>query len=410
MGLGVQDETTRRSGMDVVQQPACQAVAACRGQRGYPADAMAAVEFDEDAQVGHRTRGVVQPDVAGARLGVASVQLGVRALLFDDEHVYAELQQVVEGSRVEVPEPVVMDGRHGSDASPAGFARPVWASEDGSMPITELPSGIHLCHEAFGDPADPVLLLMHGLGSQLLLWEEGFCDGLAAEGFRVVRYDHRDSGCSTILEEGSAYTLSDQAADAVGLLDHLGAPDAHVVGLSMGGMIAQTFAVEHPDRCRSMVSMASNTGNRDFGRPSGPVLEAMMAPAPADPTAAVEKELADRRLWASIWHDDDHARLVFAAYAERSLQPRHAFDRQVAAALAHGNREERLATIAVPTLVLHGTADNLITLGGGQRTAEAIPGADLVVVEGWGHDLAPGAWPQLIEAISTHCHRVDGTD
>ena len=278
------------------------------------------------------------------------------------------------------------------------------------MPITELPSGIHLCHEAFGDLADPVVLLMHGLGSQLLLWEEGFCDGLAAEGFRVVRYDHRDSGCSTILEEGSAYTLSDQAADAVGLLDHLGAPDAHVVGLSMGGMIAQTFAVEHPDRCRSMVSMASNTGNRDFGRPSGPALEAMMAPAPADPTAAVEKELADRRLWASIWHDDDHVRLVFAAYAERSLQPRHAFDRQVAAALAHGNREERLATIAVPTLVLHGTADNLITLGGGQRTAEAIPGADLVVVEGWGHDLAPGAWPQLIEAISTHCHRVDGTD
>ena len=123
-----------------------------------------------------------------------------------------------------------------------------------------------------------------------------------------------------------------------------------------------------------------------------------------------EKELADRRLWASIWHDDDHARFVFAAYAERSVQPRHAFDRQVAAALAHGNREERLATIVVPTLVLHGTADNLITLGGGQRTAEAIPGADLVVVEGWGHDLAPGAWPQLIEAISTHCHRVDGTD
>jgi tRNA U34 2-thiouridine synthase MnmA/TrmU len=108
--------------------------------------------------------------------------------------------------------------------------------------------------------------------------------------------------------------------------------------------------------------------------------------------------------------DDDHARFVFAAYAERSVQPRHAFDRQVAAALAHGNREERLATIVVPTLVLHGTADNLITLGGGQRTAEAIPGADLVVVEGWGHDLAPGAWPQLIEAISTHCHRVDGTD
>ena len=108
---------------------------------------------------------------------------------------------------------------------------------------------------------------MHGLGSQLLLWEVGFCEGLAATGFHVIRYDHRDSGCSTILGEGSAYTLSDQAADAVGLLDFLGVADAHVVGMSMGGMIAQTFAVEHPDRCRSMVSMASNTGNRDFGRP-----------------------------------------------------------------------------------------------------------------------------------------------
>ena len=278
------------------------------------------------------------------------------------------------------------------------------------MPITELPSGIHLCHEAFGDPADPVVLLMHGLGSQLLLWEEGFCEGLAAEGFRVVRYDHRDSGCSTILEEGSAYTLSYQAADAVGLLDHLGVPDAHVVGLSMGGMIAQTFAVEHPGRCRSMVSMASNTGNRDFGRPSGTALEAMMAPAPSDPAAAIDKELSDRRIWASIWHDDEHARAIFGAYAARSVQPRHAFDRQVSAVLAYGDREDDLATITVPTTVIHGTADTLIAPSGGERTAAVIPGADLVMVEGWGHDMAPGAWPQLINAIATHCHRADGGD
>ncbi len=348
--------------------------------------------------------------MAGVRFGVASVQLGVGTLLFDDEHVNPEPQQVMEGHRVKVPEPVVVDVRHVGDASPTGFASPALASEDGVVEIAELPSGINLCHEAFGDPGDPVVLLMHGLGSQLLLWEEGFCDGLGAEGFRVVRYDHRDSGCSTILEEGSAYTLSDQVADAVGLLDHLGVPDAHVVGLSMGGMIAQTFAVEHPGRCRSMVSMASNTGNRDFGRPSGTALEAMMAPAPSDPAAAIDKELSDRRIWASIWHDDEHARAIFGAYAARSVQPRHAFDRQVSAVLAYGDREDDLATITVPTTVIHGTADTLIAPSGGERTAAVIPGADLVMVEGWGHDMAPGAWPQLINAIATHCHRADGGD
>ena len=173
-------------------------------------------------------------------------------------------------------------------------------------------------------------------------------------------------------------------------------------------MIAQTFAVEQPGRCRSMVSMASNTGNRDFGRPSGTALEAMMAPAPSDPAAAIQKELSDRRIWASIWHDDDHARAVFAAYAARSVQPRHAFDRQVAAVRAFGNREERLATITVPTRVIHGTVDTLIAPSGGERTAAVIPGADLVMAEGWGHDMAPGAWPQLIDAIATHCHRADG--
>ena len=139
-------------------------------------------------------------------------------------------------------------------------------------------------------------------------------------------------------------------------------------------------------------------------------LEALVAPAPEDPVLAVEKDLADRRLWASVWHDDDHARAVFAAYADRKVQSRSAWERQARASFEQGSREDLLATIEVPTLVLHGTADTLITLGGGRRTAEVIPGAELVVVEGWGHDMAPGAWPQLIDAISTHCHRVDGTN
>jgi len=122
------------------------------------------------------------------------------------------------------------------------------------------------------------------------------------------------------------------------------------------------------------------------------------------------KGLSDRRIWASIWHDDEHARAIFGAYAARSVQPRHAFDRQVSAVLAYGDREDALATITVPTTVIHGTADTLIAPSGGERTAAVIPGADLVMVEGWGHDMAPGAWPQLINAIATHCHRADGGD
>ena len=177
-------------------------------------------------------------------MGVPAVQLGVGALLLGHEHVYPQPDQVVERGRVQLVEAPVVDGRHPTDASPVGFAHPVRASEDGAVPIAELPSGINLCHEAFGDPADTALLLMHGLGSQLLLWEVGFCEGLAATGFHVIRYDHRDSGCSTILEEGSAYTLSDQAADAVGLLDFLGVADAHVVGMSMGCLLYTSDAAD----------------------------------------------------------------------------------------------------------------------------------------------------------------------
>ncbi len=280
------------------------------------------------------------------------------------------------------------------------------ASDDGAVSTAELPTGINLCYESFGDSAAPTILLMHGLGSQLLLWEEGFCEGLAATGFRVVRYDHRDSGLSTMLADGDSYTLSDMAGDAVCLVDYLGVDAAHIVGFSLGGMIAQTFAIEHPDRTRSLVSMGSNTGNPDFGRPGGEVLAALVAPAPEDPGERAAKDLADRRLWASPeWHDDDHALATFARYAARSVQPTGAFDRQFAA--GGGDREEALRNLTVPTRVIHGTADTLLPMSGGERTAEVVPGADLVLIEGWGHDLPTGAWPHLIDAISTHCRAVE---
>ncbi|MDG2426989.1 MAG: alpha/beta fold hydrolase [Acidimicrobiales bacterium] len=280
------------------------------------------------------------------------------------------------------------------------------------MPVADLPSGMQIFHESFGDSTDPTVLLMHGLGSQLLVWEEGLCRLLADEGFHIIRYDHRDSGLSTIFglagpPGGRPYDLFDMATDAVDLLDHLEIADAHVVGFSLGGMVAQTFAVAHPNRCRSLVSMGSSTGNPEFGRPDGAVVAAMLAASPTDPVEAVEKELADRRLWASIWHDDEHARTVFAGYRKRSIQPRHAFERQWAAATSLGNREALLATIEVPTRVVHGSVDTLITASAGERTAVVVPGAEFVLLEGWGHDMAPGAWPVLVPAIVGHCHAVD---
>ncbi|MEE2768965.1 MAG: alpha/beta fold hydrolase [Actinomycetota bacterium] len=280
------------------------------------------------------------------------------------------------------------------------------------MPVATVSTGVGIFYEPFGDTADPVLLLMHGLGSQLLLWEEGFCNALAAKGFQVVRYDHRDSGLSTTIPDapvgGAAYTLSDMAADAAGLLDNLGAPDAHVVGLSLGAMVAQVFAAEHPGRSRSLVSMSSNTGHPDYGQPTGAALEALLVPTPNDPEKRAAKDLADRRIWASPeWHDDEHCLAVFADYAARSRQPASAQGRQFAAIAATGNREPLLAALTVPTLILHGTADTLVPPTGGERTAEVIPGAELVLVDGWGHDLPPGSWPRLVELISTHAGRVD---
>ena len=271
------------------------------------------------------------------------------------------------------------------------------------MPLASLPSGIDIFYEQFGNPSDPAILLMHGLGSQMLLWDEKFCMGLTKEGLRVIRFDSRDSGLSSRPPDGTNYTLSDMAKDVLGLMDFLEIKKAHIGGLSMGGMIAQTFASNHSERCLSLISMASNTGNPNFGRPGNETFKAMMAPAPDDPEERLEKELADRRLWASTeWHDEEHARALFYEYEKRSPMPRAAFERQARAALVEGNREENLEKISVPTLVIHGTADTLISQSGGERTAEVIHNAKLVLIEGWGHDVPPGSWPHLTKSIVEH--------
>ena len=278
------------------------------------------------------------------------------------------------------------------------------------MPTASTPSGVDIAYETHGSPDAPAVLLLHGLGSQLLLWDEGFCALLVAAGFRVLRLDHRDSGRSTRLPEGSGYTLVDMAADAVAVLDDAGVARAHVVGFSLGGMVAQTVAVEHPDRCVSLVSMGSGTGNPEYRKVDPEIWAAMTAPAPDDREGRIAKDLADRRLWASpLWHDEEYALALYGAYEDRGFQARDAFERQAMASRAMGNREADLAEVTVPTRVIHGSADTLVDVSAGRRTAEVIPGADLVVVDGWGHDLPPGSWPPIAEAIIEHARPSTGT-
>lgn len=269
------------------------------------------------------------------------------------------------------------------------------------MPKTLLPNGVEICYETFGSSTDPALLLIHGLGSQLLLWEEGFCSKLAEEGMHVIRYDQRDSGLSSEMEK--EYELLDMASDAAELLGQLSVEKAHIVGMSLGGMVAQIFAAEFPEKIISLTSMASNTGKAGFGIPKGKALDALLAPAPVDPREQALKDLSDRRIWASTeWHDDEYCLKIFERYAERTNKSNEAKDRQMQAMNLSGNREEALMKIKAPTLVLHGSADTLVDPSGGQRTAEVIPEAKFVMIEGWGHDLPPGAWPKITNEIIKH--------
>ena len=172
---------------------------------------------------------------------------------------------------------------------------------------------------------------------------------------------------------------------------------------SLGGMVAQIFAAEFPKNIISLTSMASNTGKAGFGIPQGKALDALLAPAPIDPKEQALKDLSDRRIWASTdWHDDEYCLKIFERYAERTNKPNEAKDRQMKAMNLSGNREEALMKIRAPTLVLHGSADTLVDPSGGQRTAEVIPKAEFVMIEGWGHDLPPGSWPKITNEIIKH--------
>jgi pimeloyl-ACP methyl ester carboxylesterase len=280
---------------------------------------------------------------------------------------------------------------------------------------------IELCYETFGEPADPAVLLVMGLATQMLGWPDDFCAQLAGRGFHVIRFDNRDIGRSTRLsrypppttgqllrrdKRAAAYTLADMAADGIGVLDHLGIERAHVVGASMGGMIAQEIAIGFPDRVLSLCSIMSNTGARTSGQPAVGLYAMLLRPAPRERQAAIEHSVRLYREIGSPGFERDE--LELREVIERSFDRGHdraGPGRQLAAIIASGNRTERLQRLRVPTVVIHGTEDRLVRPSGGRAVARAVPGARLVEIYGMGHDLPRAAWPRMIDAIVDNAAR-----
>jgi pimeloyl-ACP methyl ester carboxylesterase len=285
---------------------------------------------------------------------------------------------------------------------------------------TTKPDSIEIEYDTFGSPDDPALLLVMGFTAQLIAWDPAFCELLAEHGRYVIRYDNRDCGLSTHLDgqrvnpmelmqaqlEGkpmppSPYTLSDMANDAIGLLDALGIDRAHVVGASMGGMIVQTIAIEHPERCLSMTSIMSSTGDPRAGKPTPEALAYLMAPPPTERQANIDRAPGAAVFTSKRYFDAEKAKERTAAAFDRAFYPEGA-TRQLAAIYASGDRSDALAKVTVPSLVLHGRDDNLITPSGGALTADAIPGASYLLLADMGHDLPEPLWPVIVPAIITY--------
>jgi pimeloyl-ACP methyl ester carboxylesterase len=285
-------------------------------------------------------------------------------------------------------------------------------------------NGIDICYEIFGDAkAEPMLLIM-GLGSQMVLWDDAFCEQLAARGFRVIRFDNRDIGHSSKLTGGkrltslellklrflkipvaAPYKIIDMARDTTGLMDALGIKSAHLVGASMGGMIAQEIAISFPQRVRSLTSIMSTTGSPKVPPPTKEAAAMLMAPPPA-----TKEEFFAR--FAQTWKilrvgsfpedealDPSRAARIFS----RGLNPA-GVGRQLRAIIASGSRKARLRSVAAPTLVIHGTVDPLVRPEGGIDTAASVPGAKLLMIEGMGHAIPVPMWPRIIDAIDKHAH------
>ncbi len=280
---------------------------------------------------------------------------------------------------------------------------------------------IHVEYETFGDPDRPTALLVMGLGAQMLAWDEALCREIAARDFFVVRFDNRDSGLSTHLHDAphpdlaaavggdyssAAYTLHDMAADAVGLLDALGIGAAHVVGASMGGMIAQTIAIDAPRRVRSLCSIMSTSGESSVSQPTNDALAVLLSPPPLTAEEAGERSVRGIRVIGGKGIPPDEARV--RALAMRSWNRNHdplGATRQLLAILASGDRTAGLRALRVPTVVIHGTDDPLMPIVGGRATVDAIDGAHWIEIDGMGHDLPVAIWPTIVDAIAENAAR-----
>jgi pimeloyl-ACP methyl ester carboxylesterase len=278
---------------------------------------------------------------------------------------------------------------------------------------------VELCSETFGDPSDPAILLVMGLATQMVGWHEDFCAQLAARGFFTIRFDNRDIGRSKAQnypvptlkqllmrdKRAAHYTLEHMADDGFALLDHLGIERAHVAGVSMGGMIAQTMAARRPERVLSLASMLSNTGALWSGQPSPRLYPVLLKAPPRDRDGYIEHAAwVFSKIGTPGFPREDLHEMAARSY-DRGLNPAGS-TRQLAAIIASGDRTPLLRTITAPTVVIHGTADKLVPVSGGKATAKAIPGARLVLIEGLGHDLPRSAWPRMLDAIEENAARV----
>ncbi len=283
---------------------------------------------------------------------------------------------------------------------------------------------IELAYETFGDPGDTPLLLVSGLGSQMISYADELCADLAAQGLFVIRFDNRDVGLSTHLHSAGVprlgdvrrgdrssvhYDLADMAADAAGLVQALGLDSVHLVGVSMGGMIAQRVAITYPDRVRSLTSIMSTTGDRSVGGASEAAQAVLYAPPATDRDEAIQRQLQTSRVIGSpgFPFDEEAIRARAGLAYDRAHDPA-GVARQMAAIVSSPDRTADLGRVTVPTLVIHGSDDALVNVSGGRATAAAVPGAELVVIEGMGHDLPRALWPELTERITAHVKRAEG--
>jgi len=291
-----------------------------------------------------------------------------------------------------------------------------------SDPVKVAVNGIEIVYDTFGEPTAAPLLLVMGLGGQMIAWDEALCRQLAAQGYWVIRFDNRDVGLSTrfadlgipnILAMMQAqmageeivppYLLRDMADDAVGLLEALGIEGAHIVGVSMGGMIVQEMVIHHPERVLTMTSIMSSTGNPALPPPKPEAMAILLEPAPEGRENYIESSVRASQVLNGPGFplDVERVRMKAGLAFDRGLSPAGT-TRQLAAVLGSGSRKEALQSVTVPTLVIHGDADPLVPVEGGIDTAEAIAGAELLIINGMGHDLPPTVWPQVMDAIIKH--------